>query len=558
MIKVLVVCFLLTCVDCESHFKRLWNEVVYKLDFKDAGIGPFENAEYEFGPESKSKRLDIFKKNAETLMGVAPFKTYETELNFFALLDQTEWARYLSAPNLDEVILLKELLVFYAKLPSNLASIDLGDFSEVVVNTRHSGAYPSWGIMTAVMHLEYLYKSLLDIPKSDVTIFSSQYFLNCVKGEDLYYRPYFPHEVWKTLQEHTFIGLENTSEMEWSGVKQECKDTPPNALEEGMNVTAYHMVSTEKVKMEESLKRAPLTVCLHVEVDHIGFFFYQSGLFTDLVTANVFVSCTHFVLFVSYEDDHYLVQNSWGTDWGMKGKMAVNRNSIIKFPIDQFILFYPVLKYKEVEPTSRFEFVEIWDKKDARHYDDYYIEHGIEEGNIFEIRSNSTVDVKLRYLETAFNVFTQTDCHYYNIVVNFKEKLVHQFAHLPQSALGIYDKLTEEMGSPDASPDRTVLRIRVEEHFFAAFLNDQPLKVFPHLQGYMELNIIEATSDGEVEIVQLEERMVPVLSPNSGELCRNSELGADCEMWRQSGYCQDTSQYQEFMAESCAISCGSC
>merc|ERR1712176_254938 len=166
------------------------------------------------------------------------------------------------------------------------------------------------------------------------------------------------------------------------------------------------------------------------------------------------------------------------------------------------------------------------------------------------IRSNSTAEAKHRNLHAGFLILTHTRSLYYGITVSFKQMRIRQYANLYHSGgIEIYDRVTEAMSSPENSPEMTVLRIRIDEDHFTALLNDQPLTHFPYQHDFQEINMIELSSDGEVEVVQLEERKVPVgLFPNTGDVCRNREWQADCEYWRKLGYCGgvSSSRYQEF------------
>ena len=221
------------------------------------------------------------------------------------------------------------------------------------------------------------------------------------------------------------------------------------------------------------------------------------------------------------------------------------------------------MKYNEpLTERNRTEFTELWGRRNAQYLDDYFIGHEIKNGHIFEIRSNSTVDVEKKSLVARFMILTHTQSIYYGITVDFGRKKVFQRAKLHNvGRVNIQEKLTEAMHSPDSSPNSTVLRIRVEDDHFTPLLNDQPLKHFLHLHNYSDITLVEVMSDGKIEVVQLEERTVPLaLVPLSGGACHDKELEEDCEMWQQYGYCGNacSSQYREFMESGCPFTCGTC
>ena len=565
---VFVLFILIPAIDCRGHrtseFNRIWNDVVSKLDSKDSGIGPFENAAKEFGPTSKDRRFEIFKENHHAEKSLLK-KIHKRALNFFALLDEAERGRYLSGPTLTMMIVWKELYKFYQQ-PNILAPMEKRDFSKILVNTRHNGAHNSRGIMAAVMHLEYLYKYHLDMAGSENSIFSSQYFLNCIKNEE----PMWPHEVWSTLKDHPFAAGVDSSGMDWNGRKEECVDTPPNKWDDLVSLTSYHMLGIWPSSMTAHLDRGPLTICVRVDVNDFDFFFYHSGLYSDLKMGSLFEPCNHFVLLVSYEEDYFVLQNTWGVDWGTNGKMYVARGSIETAAMKPFLIFYPVLKLEEGPMTgfggnTHVAHIKIWGQSNPVNSEDFLIAGIMEEGQIFEVRSNSTAELKEIYLEVGFMILTHLKSLYYGISVNFKDRNIRQYANLHDvGSIDIYDQMTEAMLQPDTLPVETVLRIKVEAENFATLLNDEPLTKFPHQHDFREINLVEVRGDGgEVEVVQLARKVVPNgIFPNSGggQICRDKELKEDCEFWGEMGYCgvETVSRYGMFVRENCPMSCGTC
>ncbi|GIZ03445.1 cathepsin L [Caerostris extrusa] len=99
----------------------------------------------------------------------------------------------------------------------------------------------------------------------------------------------------------------------------------------GATVTGYVDIPTGD---EEALKQAVATIgpiSVAIDAAHESFQTYQDGIYVE-------PECTtdqldHAVLAVGYgtEDgsDYWLVKNSWGTTWGIKGyiKMARNKNN---------------------------------------------------------------------------------------------------------------------------------------------------------------------------------------------------------------------------------------
>ncbi|KAI4332557.1 hypothetical protein L6164_017453 [Bauhinia variegata] len=76
-----------------------------------------------------------------------------------------------------------------------------------------------------------------------------------------------------------------------------------------------------------SVAKQPVSVAL----DARDFQFYQSGIYDGAnCTGAEDLSTTHAVLIVGYDsidgEDYWIVKNSWGVDWGMKGYIFIKRN----------------------------------------------------------------------------------------------------------------------------------------------------------------------------------------------------------------------------------------
>ena len=76
-----------------------------------------------------------------------------------------------------------------------------------------------------------------------------------------------------------------------------------------------------------------------IQVDAFGdeFLFYSHGIYSHDNCENDINSINHAMLIVGYGPDYWLVKNSWGTAWGMKGyikfKRGINMCGIANIPI---------------------------------------------------------------------------------------------------------------------------------------------------------------------------------------------------------------------------------
>ena len=112
------------------------------------------------------------------------------------------------------------------------------------------------------------------------------------------------------------------------------------------HITSFHLLEPG---VEDNLKRAvalfgPVSVNIKVT---LNFFFYKKGVFQDIDCATNTNVINHSVLLVGYGTDpefgdYWLIQNSWGLEWGEFGNAKIARNSLFNCNIASAAI-YPVL-----------------------------------------------------------------------------------------------------------------------------------------------------------------------------------------------------------------------
>jgi len=103
-----------------------------------------------------------------------------------------------------------------------------------------------------------------------------------------------------------------------------CKSPLPSPA---VTISGFKNIANSDAMMQDQLTRGPLTVS--IEADKIAFQFYSSGVFNN---ANCGTNLDHCVLLVGYDTsttavNYWILKNSWGTSWGIKGYMYIARKT---------------------------------------------------------------------------------------------------------------------------------------------------------------------------------------------------------------------------------------
>lgn len=93
------------------------------------------------------------------------------------------------------------------------------------------------------------------------------------------------------------------------------------------NVTSYKDVTSgSESALVEAIVIEPIATA--IDASQSSFQFYSSGIYYDPNCSST--SLDHGVLIIGYGSesgkDYYLVQNMWGTTWGMNGYVLMSRN----------------------------------------------------------------------------------------------------------------------------------------------------------------------------------------------------------------------------------------
>jgi len=115
-------------------------------------------------------------------------------------------------------------------------------------------------------------------------------------------------------------GIDTEASYPYTAQNGNCKFSSANI---GSTLTGYTNVkSGSETDLVAKIVEGPTSVA--IDASHSSFQLYSSGIYYEPACSAT--ALDHGVLAVGYEADFYIVKNSWGTDWGMKGYIEMSRN----------------------------------------------------------------------------------------------------------------------------------------------------------------------------------------------------------------------------------------
>jgi len=120
-------------------------------------------------------------------------------------------------------------------------------------------------------------------------------------------------------------GLDTWASYPYVALTGDCKFNPANIG--SCNVIGYKdVISGSETALVNAILLEPIATA--IDASQTTFQFYQSGVYYDPNCSSS--QLDHGVLIIGYGSengtDYYLVQNMWGTDWGMGGYILMSRN----------------------------------------------------------------------------------------------------------------------------------------------------------------------------------------------------------------------------------------
>jgi len=281
-----------------------------------------------YAEEEFSQRYSVFKTNVDFVQkwNMDPSHTHRVGLNKFADLTNEEYRNlYLMKMVIDrsdELATASSLPQIPLKSSLNV-SAPFGD----VINWANKGAVlppkdqgqcgSCWSFSTtgAVEALNHIYTgNLISLSEQNLMDCSSSYGNNGCNGG-------WPASAMQYIINNN--GIDRESDYPYQGVQGSCR------FQAGWTGASMKSVGSVQAGNEgdlcNHLNTQPVSVC--IDASHQSFQLYTGGIYSDGACSSS--NLDHAVLAIGYGSqggDYFIVQNSWGTGWGMGGYVWMARN----------------------------------------------------------------------------------------------------------------------------------------------------------------------------------------------------------------------------------------
>ena len=178
--------------------------------------------------------------------------------------------------------------------------------------------------------MEYIYK-LKNLKTNNKKEFSRLWAIDCLVKDDPDHG-WLPNHIFQALQESKYLPLEDQEDYPYVGSKQQnhCQQhSHLNGIRDNVEISEHRVALSKEREMVNIFKfYGPVSVCMYVD-DMV--YYYKNGLFNRCIPGQAF-KCNHFVTLLGYNTEYLTVQNSWGTEWGIQGRMNIMRGNCDHIP----------------------------------------------------------------------------------------------------------------------------------------------------------------------------------------------------------------------------------
>jgi len=288
----------------------------------DEWLVKFEKTEYAFDAEKMAERRAVYEANvAEIEEHNSENHTWTMGVNAYSDLTWEEFKKYfnLDAPQECSATNPKEVN-FGGQLPDSVDWTKKG----MVTAVKNQGSCGSCWTFSTTGAVE----SAWAIAGNPLTQLAEQQLVDCAGG------PFKNHGCNGGLPSQAFQylmwagGQEKETDYTYTARDGSCKFSAAKVLAKISNEVNITFGDESDKGLPAAVALTPTSICYQVASDFRN---YKSGVYTSKICKNGQKDVNHAVLAVGYDTDsasglpYYLVKNSWGTSFGIKGYFKIVR-----------------------------------------------------------------------------------------------------------------------------------------------------------------------------------------------------------------------------------------
>ncbi|KAK9671068.1 hypothetical protein RND81_12G004700 [Saponaria officinalis] len=257
----------------------------------------------------KEKHFLIFEKHAKYIDAFnsdnSSNKTYTLALNAFSDLTDEEFFGLYTGSNSQFDSLTNTSIFTYNKTANIAPSVDWRD-QGAVTPVKNQGSRGGCWAFSSVAALEGIYKIKTGISAS----FSEQNLIDCVK---------LAHGCSYGHMRFAYDYMRSTGITVETLYPYEAKQGPCRPKQPMLTIKDFKLVGPRDVNaLLAAVNQQPVSV----NIDSTGIRHYSSGVYNGGCSSKI----NHEVAVIGYGQNYWLIKNSWGESWGMKGYLMLLRD----------------------------------------------------------------------------------------------------------------------------------------------------------------------------------------------------------------------------------------